>query len=180
MHDEGAGGQVAEPLIALVADHRDHAGKVEARHVVDEAQKIASQGLKQGDLAAGVLDDADLHHAFSWGLAVPESLEKGKVAPNDEENNENESGDEPFAAELVFRVFAGRGHHGNEDQQQDKQRAKLENVVEQKRHKAAAEAGYGELQRDLFRGLDAKLVGITAPLKAAAHDHQSLDRTKEE
>lgn len=158
--DEGAGGEVAETLVALVGKHGDEAGEVEVGEEVGGAEQVAREAFKEGDAAAGVLDDAELHGAFAGGLAVPKGFEQGEIAPVEQESRKDYEGDEPFAGE-GFDVFviAEGGEEDHEHEPGGKDDAELDQAVEQKRDKAAADAGDGEGERDLLGGIDAKLIG---------------------
>ena len=52
-----------------------------------------------------------------------------------------------------------RGRDREKDEEERDKGPGDDELVEQKRYEAAADAGDGELQRDLFGGLDAKLIG---------------------
>ena len=94
--DEGSGGEVAETLVALIAEHGDEADRVDAGHPVDDADEIARHGFEEGDLATGIADDAEFAPAFAGSLAVPEGFKEGEVAPVEEEMKEDDGGDHPF------------------------------------------------------------------------------------
>jgi len=161
MYNQGAGGEVTEALVAAIAEHDDDADGVEAGEGVDDADEVAGEGFEEGDLAAGVADDAELAESFARGLAVPEGFEEGVVAPVDEEVKDDDGGDEPFFVVTRDALEAsGRGaDNENDDEEEDGPGDALEDGVGEDGEEAAADACDGEADGDLLRSVDGKLVG---------------------
>ena len=109
MDDHGAGGEVAEAFVLAVADHGDDAGEVEAGQDVNEADEVAGEGFEEGDLAAGVFDDAELHDAFAGGLAVPEGFKESEVSPEEKEMDKDDEGDQPLSGGVEFIIGVAGG-----------------------------------------------------------------------
>ena len=59
-----------QPLLLLVTEHRDHTDEI-GRLGVHDAQQVPRERLEEGDLATGVLDNANLEQSLAGGLAVP-------------------------------------------------------------------------------------------------------------
>src|SRR5580698_4106208 len=97
MNHDGPCSEITESLMPLRTQHRDDADKVERRQVVDDAQQIARHRLKQCDLAARVLDHAQLHDVLTRRLPVPEGLKKGVVTPDEQEVQEDEAREGPLS-----------------------------------------------------------------------------------
>lgn len=163
VHDEGAGDEVSEALLLAVAEDADDADQVTELHV-DDAQEVAREGFEEGDLAAGVLDDADLQEALAGRLAVPEGLEEGEVAPEEKEEEEHDEGHGPLVAEswtagadaagMAFDPEAEESEGKKEEEDGDE----LDPGVGEDGEETAADPGDGQMQIDLLRRFDVKLV----------------------
>jgi len=162
VYDQGAGGQIAEALIAPVAEHGDNADGIAAGQGVDRSEQIAGHRFEEGDGAAGVTDDAELAEPLAWGLAVPEGLKEREVAPVKQKVNQNDAGDEPFFADPLHEDSAdlvGGSDDEEIEQHQNDVSEDLQHRVCQEREEAAAHAGKWQADGDPLRSVDAKLVG---------------------
>ena len=92
--------KIAQPLMSLRAQHRDHANEVQRRQVIDDAQQVARHRFKQRDLAARVLDHAQLHDVLAGRLPVPEGLKKREVAPEDQDIYRDKDRKGPLAQQV--------------------------------------------------------------------------------
>src|SRR5665213_649852 len=175
VYDDGPGSKIAEPLVLAVAEHRDYAGKIEAGEKVDEAQEVAREGFEEADLPATVLDDAQLHDVLAGRLAMPERLKEREVAHDEAEDDERDGREEPLCSGVELRglgrmVVAGQQRKREDD---DDQRGDLDQVIDQQRHKTAADSGDRKAQVYLLGRFDVKLVGEACLLKL--HDLEPLD-----
>ena len=85
VHDDGAGGQIAEPLVARRHQHRDDADGVDAGQLIDHAQQVAQDGFVDPGRAAGDAQHAEADQPLARRLPVPERLEPGEVAVEQQE-----------------------------------------------------------------------------------------------
>ena len=187
---QGTGSEIAEALAAAIAEHGDDADGVETGEAVDGTDEIAREGFEEGDLAAGVADDAEFAEFFARGLAVPEGFKDGVVAPAEEKDDEQDGGDEPFLAGAIDD-HTGEARRGSENEEEDKEkdgvRDALYDAISEQGEKAATDAGDGEADGDLLRSVDGKLVGSFGHCSILvswwvgfrglfSHDFQPLDR----
>ena len=155
VHHDGAGGQIAEPLVARRDQHRHDADGVDARHLIDHPQQVAEDGFVDPGRAPGDAQHAEADQPLARRLPVPERLEAGEVPVEQQERGDDDDGEEPWAAGLWPQQRPCAGHR-REHRQPDRH---LQQHVDRQRQEAAADAGQRELQRDLLRCLDAKLIG---------------------
>lgn len=173
MNDERAGCEVSEALMLPVAEHSDGSDEVEAGKHIDDADEIARHGLKEGELAAGLLNYADFEEFFAGGLSVPEGFKESEVSPVHEEVEEDEACDEPlFSAtrERTGHGFWRGGSDEHENENEDAISSDLNGRVGKDGEKAAAESGDREADGDLFGGVDRKLVSTCVRTEQLWHD----------
>ena len=108
VHDDGAGGQIAEPLVARRHQHRDDADGVDARQLIDDAQQVAQDGFVDPGRAPGDAQHAQADQPLARRLPVPERLEAGEVAVEQQERGDDDDGQEPRAARLAAAAATTR------------------------------------------------------------------------
>jgi hypothetical protein len=163
--------EVSQPLLLLVAEHRDHADEIE-RLGVHDAQQVARKRLEERDLSARVLDHANLEELFPWSLSIPEGLEEREVTPIQQKVEEDDGGDEPLRRFIRIgdgwpTASAAVGRHRDDHEEQEEQnhhRDKLNDAVDQDRKESAADSGHGKPKLHLLGRFDVKLIGKAAVL----------------
>jgi len=80
VHDDGAGGEVAQSALGLVQEHHEDADRVVDGQRVQYPHEVASRCLPEADRATIDANDANADDALSRRLAVPDRFEEDVVA----------------------------------------------------------------------------------------------------
>src|SRR6185437_9757589 len=84
LHDESSGDNVAKPLARAVRECDDDRDEIDPERI-DHPQQIPHCRRAERDREPTIANDAQLHDALSWSLAVPDPLEYHVVTPHDHE-----------------------------------------------------------------------------------------------
>lgn len=160
--NQRTGGEVSQALVLLAEEHRYDADCVDTGKLVDDAEKVAGHGFEEADASARALNNTNLYNALARRPAIPKRFKKGEVAPINEEWDGNRNGSGPFFADLAELGEAGIDQGDDDDKGDDDYEP--DEVVNQERGKAAAEAGQRHINCHHLRGFNAKLVPIRLPV----------------